>query len=97
MIEVVMASIGRAAPDLAVLPLVAKTTMGFSDPGRTTRNLARLVPRVILKESRVLGKAVPGRATITKALRVAADRVRKSAVVVDHEPMISKKIVRVEK
>jgi len=97
MIEVVMASIGRAAPVLAVLPLVAKTTMGFSDPARKTRNLARLVPRAILEESLVLGKAVPGRATSTKALPAAADRVRKSAVVVDHDPMISKELVRVEK
>ena len=98
MIEVAMANISRVVPVLAVLRLVAKTTMGFSDLAKTTRSLARIVPRAILEESQVLGKAVPGRVPavntemITKVLPVAADRVRESAVAVEDEQTISNEL-----
>lgn len=85
-----MASTESVVQVPVVAHLVAEAKMVCSDPKKTT-NLARVVPRAVLEESRVLEKV-----TETTMITVAVGRARESAVAVDPDKTIINQFERSE-
>lgn len=90
-----MASTESVVPVPVVAHLVAEAKMVCSDPTKTI-NLARVVPRAVLEESRVLEKAAAKRITETTMTIVAAGRARESAVAADPDKTIINQFERSE-